>query len=147
MHKNLLGLRLHLKRPHVAHRAAGASQRSEHDSRSCEIPLNFARSAIVRFLQLAPLSLADAQQDAGGNHADGADPRQSHPAPKEPQALVSNDVSASAGNPQEHPTNNQNSSGADEPDPRSPHTKIHLLKRVSVDRPWRAWRNVNTGRG
>jgi hypothetical protein len=65
-------LRLHLERTHVAHRAAGLSHRSEHDSRSCEIPLNWVWSLVSRFLQLAQVSLADAQQDTDGDHPYGS---------------------------------------------------------------------------
>jgi hypothetical protein len=35
---------------------------------------------------------------------------------------------------------------AEKPDPRSLHTKFHLFERVSVDCPWLAWHDLNTGR-
>jgi len=43
-----LGLRLHLKRPHVAHR-------SERESRLCKVPLDSAWYSVVRLLQPAKL--------------------------------------------------------------------------------------------
>jgi hypothetical protein len=47
----------------------------------------------------------------------------------------------------DHPDSaNKNTTGDAEPDFGSPHAKLHLLERVSVDCPWRAWHNLNTGR-
>ena len=51
-------LRLHLKRTRVAHR-------SEHESRLCQVPLNPARCPVVRFPQVAQLSLALPQFGTG----------------------------------------------------------------------------------
>jgi hypothetical protein len=111
--------------------------------------LNSAWSAIVRFLQPASLSLADAQEDARGNHAGGATSRQSRAGVRKPVALLSWDIPAppaltANSGCQEHRTNNQRNTGPAEPEPRSPHTNIHLLERVSVDCPWRAWHNFDT---
>jgi hypothetical protein len=112
--------------------------------------LNSVWSAIIRFLQTAPLSLAGAQQDARGNHPDGAARRQSRAGVRTPVALLSFGtpsppaVTTNSGR-HECPTNNESNSGADDPERRSPHTSIHLLKRVSVGCSWRAWHNVNTG--
>jgi hypothetical protein len=46
--------------------------------------------------------------------------------------------------PHKHPTSEESSSGAAEPDFRSPHTNVHLLKRVTVQCPWWTWYNANT---
>jgi hypothetical protein len=127
------GLRLHLKRTHVAHR-------SERESRLCKVPLNSAWSTIVRFLQTEPLSLADAQQDARGNHPDGAARRQSRAGVRKPVATLSFGApspraATTKSERHEHPTNKESSSGAADPNLRSPHTNIHLFERVSVDGP------------
>jgi hypothetical protein len=102
----------------------------------------------VGFLQPAPLSFADAEQRAGGNHPcatyryydrTGVLDSVATLCPIAEHAL---EVSG-----QHHDaTNNQNNGGAAKPDLRFLHTKLHLLKRISIDCPWRAWPNVNTGR-
>jgi hypothetical protein len=104
---------------------------------------------MVRFLQTDPLSLADAQQDARGNHPDGAARRQSRAGVRTPVAPLSFGTPSpraltTKSGPHEYPTNKESSSGAADPDLCSPHTNIHLLERVSVDCPWRAWHNFNT---
>jgi hypothetical protein len=104
----------------------------------------------VRFLQAEPLSLAGGQQDARGNHPHGSARRQSRAGVRKPVATLSLGIPsppAVATNSGRHkyPTNKESKSGAADPDLRSPHTNIHLLKRVSAGCSRRAWRNVNTG--
>jgi hypothetical protein len=92
----------------------------------------------VRFLQPAQLSLADAQQDARGNHPDGSARRQSRAGVRKPVATLSLGIPSPPAvttqpGRQKYPTNKESKSGAADPDLRSPHTNIHLLERVSVD--------------
>jgi hypothetical protein len=111
--------------------------------------LNSARSLVSRFLQAAPIPLADAQQDARGNHPGGATPRQSRAGVGKPVALLSWDIApppalTTNSGRHEDPTNNESNTRPAEPEPRSPYTNIHLVECVSIGCPWRAWHNVNT---
>jgi hypothetical protein len=104
----------------------------------------------VRFLQPVPVTLAPAQLAAGDTHPDDAADRQ-NPAegdngiyPTWHGAGIKKADSICPRNARKGNANNRRKSGNAEPDARSAHTKLHLVKRVSIGCPWRAWGNANT---
>jgi hypothetical protein len=104
--------------------------------------------------QPVPVTLAPAQQDAGGNHSGNATGHQDRTG----DANRSDPIWGGAGfkggsTPQTqlhccwhpHPKPGKESeNGHANSDARSLHTKLHLLERVTVGCPWRPWHNVNT---
>jgi hypothetical protein len=105
-------------------------------------------------LQPAQLSLADAQQGTADNHPDDATAHESRTGGQKHVALLGGDVvsraqetpaiSTKSSHSHEHPTNNERNSRDAKSDAGSLHTKLHLLQRVSVGCPWRAWHNFDT---
>ncbi|MBW2628534.1 MAG: hypothetical protein JRE45_13015 [Deltaproteobacteria bacterium] len=114
---------------------------------------------MLRFLQTAPLLLAlshfgtreshsndptDAQEKGSraGDNSRSAEERSNR------SGLIVSEIPARDHSPCcTRRTETEDNGGPDEPTPRLLHTKIHLLERVPVWCPWKAWCNVNTGRG
>jgi hypothetical protein len=90
-------------------------------------------------LQPAQLSLSDSQNGTADNHSGGATNRQSHTHSEnriDPTWVgtgIETDDSLRPRSDSKGSAKNHRASGNAEPDLRSLHTKLHLLKRVSVD--------------
>jgi hypothetical protein len=105
---------------------------------------------VLGFVELAQLSLASTQQSTGDDHPNG--PGETYGEARKECSRASNDgivrrfVATLATHPgaNDHASEDGRARGAPEPDFRSLHTNLHLLKRVSVNCPWPARHNFYT---